>query len=158
MKNSTHSVIGELNQLIAFVNSLDVVSKKIFFSPIYEGKWSPAAIIAHFMYWDRYILEERFEGMMNGELLQKSNMNVDNMNRLAKEYAHSGINKVQLIQEVCKTRQRLFDLLVDRNLGITFKIGSNEMTVNEYFKGMVEHDNHHIKQIMEFLKLVGNKI
>ncbi|WP_242218595.1 DinB family protein [Bacillus cereus group sp. BfR-BA-01380] len=157
MKKSTHCVIEELNQLIPFLNSLEAVNDKIFFSPISEGKWSTAAIISHLMYWDRFILEERLEGMNNGELLPKSKVNVEDMNRLAEKYAHSGISKVQLIQEVCETRQRLLDSLVDKNLEIIFKIGSNEMTVNEYFKGMVEHDNHHIKQIKGLLCLRENK-
>lgn len=158
LKNSTHSVIEELNQLITFVNSLEAVSEKIFFSPISEEKWSTAAIVSHFMYWDQYILEERLERMMNGEFLPKSNINVDDMNRLAKEYAHSGNSKVQLIQEVCKARNRLLNSLADRNLETNFKIGSSEMSVNKYFKGMVEHDDHHIKQIKAFLSLVRNKI
>ncbi|HDX9577046.1 TPA: DinB family protein [Bacillus pseudomycoides] len=159
MKNSTHCVIGELNQLIPFLISLEEVSEKVLFSPICEGKWSTAAIISHFMYWDRYILEERLDGMVNGELLSKTKVNVEEMNRLAEEYAHSGISKVQLIREICETRQKLLDSLEDKDLERSiFKIGSSEMTVNEYFKRMVEHDNHHIKQIKEFLSLVGNKI
>ena len=158
MKKLTQPVIGELNQLIPFLISLDAIKEKLFFSPIGEGKWSTAAIISHLMYWDRYILEERLEGMVNGEILPKSKVNVDDMNRLADEYTHSGISKVQLIHEVCKTRQRLLNSLVDKNIENIFYIGSNEMTVNEYFKGMVEHDNHHIKQIKEFLSFVGNKI
>ncbi|MFD0771764.1 DinB family protein [Bacillus sp. CGMCC 1.60114] len=150
MRKSIHCVIGELNELIPFLISLEAVNEKLFFSPICQGKWSTAAIISHFMYWDRYILEERLEGMVNGDLLPKSKVNLEDMNRLAEEYAHSGISKAQLIQEVCETRQRLLDALVDRNLEIIFHIGSKEMTVNEYFKGMVEHDNHHIKQIKGF--------
>ncbi|WP_020060332.1 DinB family protein [Bacillus sp. 123MFChir2] len=158
MKKSTHCVIGELNQLIPFLISLEEVSEKVLFSPICEGKWSMAAIISHFMYWDQYILEERLEGMVNGELLQKSKVNVGDMNKLAEEYAHSGISKVQLIRGVCETRQRLLDSLEGKNLEMIFKMGSSEMTVNEYFKRMVEHDKHHIKQIKKFLSLVGNKI
>lgn len=153
MKKSTHCVIGELNQLIPFLISLETVNEKLFFSPICEGKWSTAAIISHFMYWDRYILDERLEGMVNGEMLTKSKVNVEDMNRLAEKYAHSGISIVQLIQEVCKTRQRLVDSLENKDLETIFYIDSNGMTVNEYFKGMVEHDNYHTKQIKEFLIL-----
>ncbi|MGF2715292.1 hypothetical protein [Bacillus mycoides] len=69
----------------------------------------------------------------------------------AEKYAHSGIRKTQLIQEVCDTRQRLLDALVDRNLEDIFRIESKEMTVSEYFRGMAEYDNHHIKQIKGFL-------
>ncbi|MEH6892619.1 DinB family protein [Bacillus sp. JJ864] len=156
MKKSTHCVIEEFNQLIPFLISLEAVSEKLFFSPICEEKWSTAAIISHFMYWDRYILEERLEGMVHGELLPKAKVNVEEMNRLAEEYAHSGISKKQLIQEVCETRQRLLDSLADRNLGVIFYIESNEMTVNEYFKGMARHDIHHIKQIKEFLRFGDN--
>ncbi|MGF9966455.1 DinB family protein [Bacillus rhizoplanae] len=156
MRKSTHCVIEELNQLISFLISLEAVNEKIFFSPICEGKWSTAAIISHFMYWDRYILEERLEGMVNGELLPKSKVKLEDMNRLAEEYAHSGISMVQLIQEVCETRKRLLNSLVDRELEVIFHIGSKEMTVNEYFRGMVEHDIHHIKQIRGFLSFRDN--
>lgn len=156
LEKSTHCVRRELNQLIPFLTSLEAVNETIFFSPICEGKWSTAAIISHFMYWDRYILEERLEGMVNGEILPKSKVNVEDMNRLAKGYAHSGISKVQLIQEVCETRQRLLDSLADRDLEGIFHIGSNEMTVDKYFRGMVEHDIYHIKQIKGFLNFRDN--
>ncbi|MDC2864435.1 hypothetical protein [Bacillus sp. BP-3] len=83
MKKSTHCIIGELNQLIPFLIFLETVNEKLFFSPICEGKWSTAAIISHFMYWNRYILVECLEGMVNGEMLTKSKVNVEDMNRLA---------------------------------------------------------------------------
>lgn len=153
MKKSTHCIIEKFNRLIPFLISLETVNEKLFFSPICEKKWSTAAIVSHFMYWDRYILEERLEEMVHGELLPKAKVNVEEMNRLAEEYANSGISKKQLIQEVCETRQRLIDSLENKNLETIFYIDSNGMTVNEYFKGMVEHDNYHIKQIKEFLIL-----
>lgn len=83
MKKSTQPVIGELNQLIPYLISLEAVNEKLFFSPICVEKWSTAAIVSHFMYWDRYILEERLEGMVHGELLPKAKVNVEEMNRLA---------------------------------------------------------------------------
>lgn len=144
MRKLTHCVLGKLNQLIPFLMSLEEGNEKLFFSPICEGKWSTAAIVSHFMYWDRYILAERLEGMVHGELLPKAKVNVEEMNRLAEEYANSGISKKQLIQEVCETRQRLIDSLENKNLETIFYIDSN---------GMVEHDNYHIKQIKEFLIL-----
>ncbi|EOP60172.1 hypothetical protein IKQ_06062 [Bacillus cereus VDM053] len=69
----------------------------------------------------------------------------------AEKDAYSGIREIQLIQKVCDTRKRLLDALVDGNLEVIFRIESKEMTVSEYFRGMAEHDNHHIKKIKGFL-------
>jgi hypothetical protein len=51
-------LINDFEQLILWSQSLRTYSKKNFFKPVSHNKWSVAEIIAHLIFWDRYILRE----------------------------------------------------------------------------------------------------
>jgi hypothetical protein len=134
--------------------SLNELDDKVWFAPIGEGKWSTAAIISHLLFWDRYSFNERFPAFHQDALLEGF-PNFQEVNNAAKEYAHSGVSKEQIISEILKDREQYFhiiDKLDDKGLDISFSIGTHRLTVVEYFIDFIGHDLHHQKQIMEIIK------
>ncbi|UFU00813.1 DinB family protein [Radiobacillus kanasensis] len=145
------TVLEKYAKLIPFLEELKDWKNEDFFKPLSEGKWSVAAIVSHFMYWDRYVLGERLALMVQGKELPKSNISETAYNKEAEQYAHSGITKKQLIEEVIETRESLLAQLEGKDLTVTFTVGSSEMTVSEYFEDMVGHDEHHVSQIKSII-------
>lgn len=134
-------------KLIVFLEQLKQVDDSIFFAPIAEQKWSVAAVIAHFLFWDRYFHDERLPYMSEGKVLPKSNIDPNEMNRNAQQYAHSGISKIQLIDEVILYRIHVVNTLREADLKQTFYIGDRSYTLEGYIQGLSEHDDHHKQQI-----------
>ncbi|WP_026694468.1 DinB family protein [Peribacillus kribbensis] len=145
-------ILNDYVKITAFFERLKDVSDEWFFSPLAEGKWSAAAIVSHFRFWDRYILEERLPLMLKGEDLPKSNINVDEVNAKAQEYAHSGVTKRELLDEAINWRERSCAALAGVEFSTSFRIGEKELTLLQFIEGDIEHDEHHMKQIEEFLK------
>ena len=140
--------MGTLKSWIDYLNSINNTEDESFFQPYKEGKWSKAAIIAHMMYWDRFFYKERLPHMLKGETLVGITVDqVEEMNKKAEEYAHSGKTLKELIEEAAKYRQLLIDELHDKDLSKTFRIKDRSISLQEYINGEVEHDEHHLKQL-----------
>jgi hypothetical protein len=119
----------------------------IFFSPIDEGKWSSAAIVAHLFFWDEYILRTRLPLMVMLDTLPSSQVDVNAMNKDAETFAHSDISKIELIEQFINNRKQLIEELEKVDLQKVFKIGDRDFTIEKYLLGLIEHDNHHLEQI-----------
>lgn len=141
------SELEAYEKLIDFLEGLKQVDDSVFFAPIAEQKWSVAAIIAHLLYWDRYFMEERLPDMSEGRMLPKSKIDPNEMNRNAQQYAHSGISKIQLIDEVIQYRIHAINRLRKADMKQTFYIGDRPYTLEGYIRGLSEHDDHHKQQI-----------
>lgn len=136
-----------------WLQSLNEVDDKVWFAPIAEGKWSSAAIISHLLFWDRHSFNERFSAFQQDEQLEKF-PNFQEVNNAAKDYAHSGVSKEELIQQIVNEREQYFQFIEkfgNDGLDISFTIGDHLLTVREYFKDFIDHDLHHQKQIIDFL-------
>lgn len=143
-----NSIVQELEKWIRYLHKIKAEENKNYFNPIGEGKWSKAAIITHITFWDRFFLNERLPHMLEGDSLVGINKNqVEEMNKKAEEYAHSGKELTQLIDESIEQRQQIIHALVGQDLAIRYKIKGKEYSLEEYVKGEVEHDRHHIKQL-----------
>ncbi len=141
----------EMNE---WIYSLKGEKDRKWFEPIAEGKWSQAAIIAHLLYWDQYSLEKRFPHIKEGVTLERF-PDFQSVNDRAKEYAHSGIEKADLIAELLAIRNKIefyIDSLTEEDLRTAFHIGEHPLTLGEYFDDFASHDLHHKKQIIESMK------
>jgi hypothetical protein len=142
-----------------WLQSLNEVDDTVWFAPIAEGKWSTAAIISHLLFWDRYSFNERFPAFQQDAKLD-SFPDFQEVNNAAKEFAHSGVSKEQLIQEIVNGRDQYFQFIEkfgNEGLNTSFSIGDHSLTVSEYFKDFIDHDLHHQKQIMESVKIKSKK-
>ncbi|MGV3465076.1 MAG: DinB family protein [Heyndrickxia sp.] len=140
--------MGTLKAWIDYLNSIEEEDRDSFFKPYKEGKWSKAAIISHMMYWDRFFYEERLPHMLKGkDLVGITAEQVEEMNKKAEEYAHSGISLQKIIEEALHYRQMIINELQDKDLTKTFTIKERKISLHEYVDGEVEHDQHHLKQL-----------
>ncbi len=98
--------LGALN---TFLIELKDMNEKDFFTPIADGKWSAAAIVAHLYFWDQYFLEERLPFMTQGAKLAKIQIDINKKNKQAEDYAHSGISMEELIDQTIEYRRRVVD-------------------------------------------------
>ena len=144
------NVVSQFGTIIPFLEEIiQVEDDRIFFSPISEGKWSSAAIVAHLYLWDQYIQNSRLPMMLAGDTLLSGQVDVQAINNDAQNFAHSGISKNDLIERFITNRKNLLEELGKANLHTTFSIGEKLFTLESYLLGMVEHDEHHMKQIKE---------
>lgn len=141
-------LVKQLTQWIDYLEKAKEEPYEGFFHPIAEGKWSKAAIIAHIMMWDRFFYEERMPLMLEGGTLSSIDAEqVEELNKKAEVYAHTGISLSEMINKAIEQRTRLVETLKDQDLSKSFTIKDNKYTLESYVKGEVEHDLHHLKQL-----------
>ncbi|QGH33675.1 DinB family protein [Gracilibacillus salitolerans] len=154
------NLIEQFEQFNSWVNSLEKVDDALFFTPINEGKWTPAEIITHITYWDRYILEELMPKMKKDAKI--ASVAFDVINQPASKHALSGVTKTQLIQEQIEARNYLVRTLEEKSeeeFFATFILNGEEIdqysgyphSLLNYISAFVWHDNHHKEQIEEYL-------
>jgi hypothetical protein len=123
-----------------------------WFSPIKENKWSIAEIISHLIPWDEFVLEHRIPYLIDNQSLTKS-LDRQLVNDRAALDGRSSEKSVT-IKNFIVTRNKLLKSIehIDGDLwGETFRIGETELTFNQYFRGLADHDIHHKKQIQDYL-------
>lgn len=148
------NVVLQFGSIIPFLEEVKLREEdSIFFSPISEGKWSSAAIVAHLLLWDQYIQNSRLPFMLAGDTLATGQVDVQAINNDAQNFAHSGISKEELIDQFINNRKNLLEELEKVDLHTVFTIGEHSLTLEKYLVGMVEHDEHHMKQIKDVYEL-----
>ncbi|OZU90531.1 hypothetical protein CIL03_05130 [Virgibacillus indicus] len=158
--SDTKDLILELEQFTSWVLSLQTIEERLFFKPIKEGKWSPAEIITHITFWDRYIVDEMLPAMNQNAKIESVEFEV--INSRASKHAMSGISKKQIIDNQIIARNNVISLLrekTDEEFFAKFTLNGEEIdpysgyphTMYNYFAGFAWHDNHHKKQIEVFL-------
>ena len=146
-------IVDQLTQWKDYLEKIKEETHEGFFQPISEGKWSKAAIITHIMFWDRFFYEERLPSMIEGESLAGITADqVEEMNKDAESYAHSGISLYEIIEGAIKQRTKLVEILQQQDLSKSFTINGNQHNLESYVKGEYEHDLHHLKQLKELGK------
>ncbi|MET3730218.1 hypothetical protein ABID52_003837 [Fictibacillus halophilus] len=98
--------------------------------------------------------DERFSYFLKKSDLPPKKGDVEEINRNAAHEARLGISKNALIDEVIECRLVLERKLQEVPSAIweeKIQMGNTWITLCEYIKGMVEHDNHHKQQIEKFL-------
>lgn len=125
-----------------------------------RGKWTVSEIISHIMNWDDYLLRETLSSVRNGQGMEFPDF--DTYNKLASNYAKSGISKVKLLEEAKAKRELLvkeLKLLPDENLKKPLTangVSHCPHTGTPYsliyiIKEFIDHDNHHKRQVIHFL-------
>lgn len=125
-----------------------------------RGKWTVSEIISHIMNWDDYLLREPLSSVRNGQGMEFPDF--DTYNKLASNYAKSGISKVKLLEEAKAKRELLvkeLKLLPDENLKKPLTangVSHCPHTGTPYsliyiIKEFIDHDNHHKRQVIHFL-------
>ncbi|HEK9100505.1 DinB family protein [Bacillus pfraonensis] len=135
------------------LQSLLNLNDQIWFIPIQLDKWSTSEIVAHILFWDRFILE-RLLLLQSQKCLTKANINVDAFNRKSANYAKSGVVKDELIQQFKEARFNLIHFLEafsEEDFSKIYMIQDKNQSLQDYMNAMVDHDNFHFNQITTFL-------
>ncbi|MCY7671890.1 DinB family protein [Bacillus altitudinis] len=146
------TVIKHYEHTLEWVQSLTEVTEEEWRSAIADGKWSIAEIIAHFVPWDEFILQDRLKKFWNNKALPQApdvhEMNQQSAERARKEERSETIGRfiavrTELLQEMKKIESSRWNA--------SFLIGQTELTLSSYFQGLIKHDLHHMEQIKKVL-------
>jgi hypothetical protein len=143
------SIMKEKMRLVKWSRSLKNISYDLWFQPFHEGAWGIADVIAHFISWDKFMMENRVSYLLRNEDFPKINVDAEAINKEASNYARSGISKEDLIDEFISVREELVAQL-EKIQPEKFDQpcpGKEHITLSEYFVGMIDHDLKHKEQI-----------
>lgn len=147
-------IIEQYEAFNQWVGSLKEMEDALWLQPTAPTKWSVEENLAHLMFWNRFILEERLPHIAPGAQLV-SKVDGELKNAQASQYARSGISKVELLSEWLAVGQQLVDTL--RNIPeehylTDYQINQKSMNLSIYLESMLQHDKHHQQQIDSFLQ------
>ena len=142
-------------QFTDWTDTLYHIDERIWSQPIAEGKATVAEIISHLMNWDKHLLFTVIPSIQSGEGMVFPDF--DPFNKIAYDYANSGVSREQLLDEFKQTRHQLVEaLLADPDLTAK-QVTANGAATCPYtgipysllyvIHEFNDHDNHHKKQI-----------
>lgn len=163
MKAETN-IINDFSNYSNWLHSLMDIDELLWSQPIASGKWSVSEIIAHIINWDRHLLTEVIPSVLKGEGMKFPDF--DSYNKIASDYAISGIPKSKLLKEGIDIRELLVKRLNELPTETLNKsVASNGVTHCPHtgtpysliyiVKEFTYHDNHHKGQINQFLSEKG---
>ncbi|MGG1676445.1 DinB family protein [Neobacillus sp. NRS-1170] len=147
-------IIKEKMSLMEWSNTLRNLPEDLWFKPFREGAWGIADVISHFISWDQFVMKNRIVFLLGNEDFPKLTIDADEINKQASNYARSGISQEELINEFIGTRKDLVTLLekIPTEKFDQKYPGKEDMTLNDYFLGLIDHDLKHKQQIELHIK------
>ncbi|PEV02462.1 hypothetical protein CN417_27980 [Bacillus thuringiensis] len=155
------NIINNFRHYSSWLSTLEGIDETLWSKPIAEGKWSVNEIIAHIINWDNHLLTETLPSVQNEKGMEFPDFDIHN--KKASNYAKSGISQSKLLEEAKDTRELLVKELNELSSEkLNQPLTANGVThcphtgtpysliyiVNEF----TDHDNHHKRQIIQFLK------
>ncbi|PEB51395.1 hypothetical protein CON65_11070 [Bacillus pseudomycoides] len=155
-----NKIINNFKEYSSWLSTLKDMEEEFWTTPISEGKWTVAEIISHIMNWDKYLLSKILPLVREGKGMEFPDFDI--YNKIASDYAKSGISPIKLLEEAKDKRE-----LLVKELSVMPADKLNEhLTANGVshcphtgmsysllyiIKEFVDHDNHHKRQITQFL-------
>ncbi|PEJ42731.1 DinB family protein [Bacillus wiedmannii] len=154
-----NKIIHDFNEYSIWLNTLKGMKEELWMNPISEGKWTIGEIVSHIMNWDECLLTKVLPSVREGQGMEFPDF--DTYNKLASNYAKSGISKMRLLEEAKAKRELLVKelrLLHDEKLKKPLTangVSHCPHTGTPYsliyiIKEFIEHDNHHKRQVSHF--------
>ncbi|MEI5906865.1 DinB family protein [Bacillus spongiae] len=150
-------IVQEKERYIDWVYTLKNMSDALWYKPFKEESWATADVIAHLIHWDQFVIENRIPYFINDEALPNIAVDVEAINKEASEYARGGVLKDELIDKFIFERRQLITSITTLP-ATTFDqpfAGRETIKIGDYFVSTIDHDLHHQKQIVEFIKSEG---
>ncbi|PEA53508.1 hypothetical protein CON64_17930 [Bacillus pseudomycoides] len=159
--SEVQNIISTFNHYSSWLSTLEEMDESLWFKPIAEGKWSVSEIIAHIMNWDHHLLAEILPSVPNETGMEFPDF--DTYNNKASNYAKSGISPSKLLIEAKDKRKLLIkELNKLPTAKLTQPLPANNVTHCPHtgtpysliyiVKKFTDHDHHHKKQMIQFLK------
>lgn len=153
MHKEKSEILAHQQDFLRFIQSLTHINEHVLLTPIRDGKWSTIEIIGHFYTWDEFVLQNRIPYLLTNSSLPSS-PNADDLNLYS---AHLARNEPiqHTFQKCIRIRKDLIETLSDlpeENWFAELTINYSSLSLYSYFKGLMEHDIHHMRQIHTFFK------
>ncbi len=139
--------------MIDWVESFRKLSDERWLMPIEVNKWSIAEIVSHFVPWEEFVLENRIPYLTTDNPLPKP-PDVETLNQQSAVEGRNNPKEIT-IQKFIDSRKRMIDSITsisDRLWDMDIEIGTTKLSLFKYFDGLVQHDEHHKRQIENALK------
>ncbi|CEI81976.1 hypothetical protein J18TS1_16140 [Oceanobacillus oncorhynchi subsp. incaldanensis] len=145
------NVFTAYESTIAAVSELKKVEEQTLNTPIKEDAWSIREIIGHMYYWDDYNLHNMVSQMQQGANLPAF-PDHDTQNEKAIQ-SLEGKTVDEIIELFMERRKQLLEKIrtVDKNDRFTIGSGKRKFSAESFLKIFTKHDEHHLKQIKDFL-------
>lgn len=155
LNETKKQIVLHFEDLLGRVEELQHLSEEQWRTPINKGKWSIAEVVGHLISWDEFVLQQRIPFLFKETQLPKS-PDTELINHQASVVSKSR-TKEETIEMFIDGRKRIIkkiDNLEDDLWNQGFEIGEGTLTLFSYFFSIVEHDEHHLRQIHRVLRLV----
>ncbi|MBD8038829.1 DinB family protein [Solibacillus sp. A46] len=153
MLREKSEIIGHHQNFLLFLQRMKTLDERLLRKPIGERKWSIIEIVGHFYLWDEFVLLQRLPYLLTGVSLPIAPSS-DDLNMQSSLLART--EAVEKTFEKCiRIRKDLLHQLSqipDEYWLIKLQINQSHLTLYEYLKGLMEHDNHHINQVKSSLR------
>ncbi|MGN7476429.1 DinB family protein [Solibacillus silvestris] len=145
-------IIRHQKNFLTFIQSLEKLNEDVLRTPIHDGKWSVIEIIGHFYPWDEFVLKKRIPYLLtNSELPPSPNADLLNLRSVQlvrnEDIPHTIKKCIRIRTELIETLNEL----PEEDWLAELKINQSTLSLYSYFKGLMEHDVHHMKQIKSYL-------
>ncbi|MBA4536684.1 DinB family protein [Bacillus aquiflavi] len=147
-----NKIITHYENSLMFIKNLEKVSVYEWSTPIKAGKWSVAEIVGHFITWDQFVLTERIPYFFKNNT-QLKRPDVEKMNEQSSRKSRA-MSKEKIISDFLRTRKDLLkevQLIGNEYWDKEIRIGGTLLFLSDYFNGLIHHENHHFRQIREWL-------
>ncbi|MBU9723291.1 MULTISPECIES: DinB family protein [Bacillaceae] len=155
------NIIHSFGEFSTWLSTLEDLDETLWSKPISEGKWSVSEIVAHIMNWDHHLLFEVIPSVREGKGMEFPEC--DPFNKKASDYAKSGVSQAKLLKEVRYKRELLVKelhtvptVMLNKPLTVNGEthcphtgLPYSLIVITHHF---IYHDQHHQKQITEFLE------
>ena len=152
MNPEKEQILQHYQTTMDWAGTLTNLTERQWRTPVEKDKWTVAEVLGHLTPWDEFILEQRLPSLLQGvPLLETPNAEAINQNSAFESRRRE---KAETIELFIASRIRLLETLgeiPDELWTQEFQIGKVPQSLYHYFRGLAEHDLHHMKQIQNTL-------
>lgn len=152
VNHEKEKVLHHYQTTMDWAEELTSLSERQWRTPIEKDKWTIAEVLGHLIPWDEFVLNQRLPSLLQDvPLLEKPNAEEINQKAAAESRSREQGETIALFTE---GRMRLLEILgeiPDELWTQEFQIGKVPQSLYHYFRGLAEHDLHHMGQIQKAL-------
>lgn len=148
-------LLQQFHNWVNLVHILEDQEAALWNTPIAEGKWTVRDVVSHIMHWDMYFLNEAIVKIVQNQPVSSKHLDYDEFNEQAREIGRK-ISLARLAEQSIELREQIMhhitSMTEEQYDGIYMDEDGNNFGVAAYLQDFIEHDQHHMRQIMNLLK------
>lgn len=148
MSKNKEQVIQHYRHSIELAKQWGLFTNELWCATIAEGKWTIAEVVGHFIPWDDFVRLKRIPYFLNGDSLPNG-LDVELTNRQSAIISRHR-SQEEITAEFIYSRKRLIaaiEQIGDDQWEREYIFNQTVLPLSVYFKGLLEHDEHHFRQI-----------